>query len=364
MSLRTRRVVLTVVLPALVVSACALDRPAPPAGSPRPGSAAAAPSDLRPSEPPTPAASPATESSDPPDRAGPPLTSEALQRAVDAGQIRTGLDELQRIAEAHGGSRADGTPGYEASADYVAERLAAAGYLVTRPTFGYASAEGESDSFSVLADRLGASGAEVVMLGAHLDSASHRAGINDNGSGVMTLLALAERLTAFAPPERTIRFAFWGAEEPGIHGSTAYVAELDSAERERIVAYLNFDMLGSPNYVRFIYDDSAAAPGSAAITGLFADHFDAAGLAWDTFDLSGKSDQAPFAVAGIPTGGVFSGGGELKTDAQASAMGGAAGLPADACDDAACDTTDNISDVALDEMADAIAHALVTLASD
>ena len=37
-------------------------------------------------------------------------------------------------------------------------------------------------------------------------------------------------------------------------GSQAYLEELDPAQREDIALYLNFDMIGSPNYVRFVYD--------------------------------------------------------------------------------------------------------------
>ena len=40
------------------------------------------------------------------------------------------LRALGDIAARHGGNRAAGTPGYDASADYVAERLREAGYAV------------------------------------------------------------------------------------------------------------------------------------------------------------------------------------------------------------------------------------------
>lgn len=292
----------------------------------------------------------------------PLLTSEALRAAIGATEIRPGLDELARIAAAHGGNRAAGTSGYDASVAYVSDRLERAGYRVERQPFVFTLGTERIESVNVLAERPGRDPSRVVMLGAHLDSVPDRAGINDNGSGSMTLLVLAERLAEFAPPDHSVRFAFWGAEEPGRFGSTAYVEALSPEERARIVAYLNFDMLGSPNHVRFVYADRGAAPGSEALTALFADYFESVGLAWDTFDLTGKSDHAPFSAAGIPTGGLFSGGGELKTDAQAVAFGGTAGVPADACNDAACDTTANVSDTALDEMADAVAHALARLA--
>ncbi len=75
--------------------------------------------------------------------------------------------------------------------------------------------------------------------------------------------------------ERPVRFAFWGAEEAGLLGSEHYVAALSDANRAKIYANLNFDMLGSPNYVRFVYDGDGSnggesgPPGSAQIEGIF-----------------------------------------------------------------------------------------------
>ena len=89
----------------------------------------------------------------------------------------------------------------------------------------------------------------VAMVGAHLDSVREGPGINDNGSGVAVTLALAERLRN----QRGLRFGFWGAEELGLYGSRRYVASLSAAERRRITGYLNLDMLGSPNAVRYLY---------------------------------------------------------------------------------------------------------------
>jgi aminopeptidase S len=290
----------------------------------------------------------------------PELTSEALRIAVDVASIRAHLEQLQRIADEHGGNRAAGTPGYDAAVEYVAGRLEAAGYRVERLPFRF---DGQS-SVNVVAELAGSDGAEVIMLGAHLDSVPAGPGINDNGSGVATLIALAERLAGLERPDRTIRFAFWGAEEIGKHGSRAYVDAMPAAQRDELAAYLNFDMIGSPNYIRLVYDEPGAAPGSEAITATFGAYFDSIGLAWEPIDLTGKADHAAFADAGVATGGLFSGGIELKTAAQAAAFGGVPGVPADACSHRLCDTLANVSHEALDQMSDAIAHAIVTLAGD
>ena len=49
--------------------------------------------------------------------------------------------------------------------------------------------------------------------------------------------------------------AFWAAEELGLLGSRHYVSSLDRAERDRIDAYINLDMVGSPNPVPDVYSD-------------------------------------------------------------------------------------------------------------
>ena len=83
------------------------------------------------------------------------------------------------------------------------------------------------------------------------------AGINDNGSGSAAVLEMAEELAKEKKLRNQVRFAWWGAEESGLLGAEHYVADLaanDPATLDEIGAYLNFDMVGSPNYVRFVYD--------------------------------------------------------------------------------------------------------------
>ena len=59
-----------------------------------------------------------------------------LCQACDTGPVVSrSASVFQRIANQNGGTRASGTPGYDASADYVAGRLRAAGYTVTEQEF-------------------------------------------------------------------------------------------------------------------------------------------------------------------------------------------------------------------------------------
>jgi hypothetical protein len=66
-----------------------------------------------------------------------PSDSSQLRQAVTVGGILQHEREFQAIADVNGGTRASGTPGYTASADYVAGQLEGAGYEVTRQEFEY-----------------------------------------------------------------------------------------------------------------------------------------------------------------------------------------------------------------------------------
>ena len=69
----------------------------------------------------------------------------------------------------------------------------------------------------------------VIMAGAHLDSVNEGPGINDNGSGSSALIEIAEQIAKVKPPNK-LRFAWWGAEEDGLVGSTEYVTGLTEDE--------------------------------------------------------------------------------------------------------------------------------------
>ncbi|HEX8628220.1 MAG TPA: M28 family metallopeptidase [Catenuloplanes sp.] len=218
----------------------------------------------------------------------------------------------------------------------------------------------------------------VVMTGAHLDSVPAGPGINDNGSGTAALLEVAEQLRKRKiTAKNKVRFAFWAAEESGLLGSKHYIANLPRTEQDKIALYLNFDMVGSPNYVRFVYDGdnsafppgagSAAGPaGSGAIEKLFHDYFAKQRLASSETAFSGRSDYGPFIAAGvdIPSGGLFTGAEGTKTAAEAAVYGGTAGVAYDKCYHQACDNIDNVSVRAIDEMSDAVAYAIARFADD
>jgi Zn-dependent M28 family amino/carboxypeptidase len=200
----------------------------------------------------------------------------------------------------------------------------------------------------------------VVMAGAHLDSVPAGPGINDNGSGSAALLEIAEQM-AKVKPRNKVRFAWWGAEEFGQLGSIDWVIQaFNSGELDNVALYLNFDRIGSPNFVRFVYDGDTQPPGSEVIEQLFKDHFDDQDLPTEEFVAGASSDHFAFAFFGVPVGGLFTGSEVIKTPEQAAIYGGTAGEQYDPCYHLACDTFDNVSLEVLDQMTDAAAIAILT----
>ena len=243
----------------------------------------------------------------------------------------------------------------------------------------------------------------VVMAGAHLDSVSEGPGIEDNGTGSAALLEIALQLDELEiDPRNKIRFAWWGAEEAGLVGSQFYVDSLTKPELKDTELYLNFDMIGSPNFARFVYDGDGSAfgitgpSGSGAIEGVFEDYFESQGLASEPTAFDGRSDYDAVITAGIPAGGLFTGAEDAKSAGQVALYGGlstfeGASVSYDPCYHQACDSMDpvgdgadadlyqalnvayggaleyqgivtNINTLALGQMSDAAAHAILTYA--
>ena len=249
----------------------------------------------------------------------------------------------------------------------VGDQLAATGGLVVHVVTS--TFRGPATTYNVVAETPTGNDANVVMAGAHLDSVNAGPGINDNGSGSAALLEVAEQL-AKVKPVNTVRFAWWGAEESTLVGSSRYVAGLTDEERSRIALYLNFDMVGSPNPVFFVYDgdDSDAAgagpgpSGSDRIEKTFEAFYAQRQVPFKGTDFSGRSDYGPFIAAGIPSGGLFTGAEAAKTAEEAAIWGGTAGQAYDPCYHQACDTVSNVDLHALDVNSDAMGFAILQYA--
>ncbi len=251
---------------------------------------------------------------------------------------------------------------------------------------------------NIIAETKGGDANQVVMLGAHLDSVPEGPGINDNGSGTAGLLEYAVTLADLnAPVKNKVRFAWWAAEEAGLVGSEYYTTELfgplyTQAEQEilaqfeledpsqftpeqqelvearynelnKVKLYLNFDMIGSPNYIFGVMDgdlsDTKDSPdnaytgdfkppyGTSHIESKFNNFFNKKKEATVPQALSKRSDYAGFADWGVAFGGLFTGAEKAKSAEEADLFGGDTGVAYDVCYHKACDDLNNISQKAL-----------------
>lgn len=251
---------------------------------------------------------------------------------------------------------------------------------------------------NIIAETKGGDEEQVVMLGAHLDSVPEGPGINDNGSGTAGLLEYAVTLADLkAPVKNKVRFAWWAAEEAGLVGSEYYTNDLFAplraqAEQEilkelglddpsqltpeqldlvdaryyelnKVKLYLNFDMIGSPNYIFGVMDgdlsDTKDSPDNA-YTGDFEPPYGTSDIE-STFNrffsnkshstvpqaLSKRSDYAGFADWGVAFGGLFTGAENVKSAEEVEQFGGEIDVAYDKCYHQACDDLNNISQTAL-----------------
>ncbi len=233
----------------------------------------------------------------------------------------------------------------------------------------------------------------VVMAGAHLDSDPAGPGFNDNATGSAALLEVALQM-AKVKPYNAVRFAWWGAEEAGLIGSQYYVDSLSEQQVADIALYLNFDMIGSPNYTFGVYDGDDSAQegsgpgpeGSAQIEKVFEKFFASRKLPTVASDFTGRSDYGAFIDVNIPAGGLFTGAEGVKTAEEAALFGGVAGVAYDPCYHLACDSRTPVADgadaavykslgkkyklhgnvnvFALDVNSDAVAASVITFAFD
>lgn len=183
-----------------------------------------------------------------------------------------------------------------------------------------------------------------VMLGGHSDSVAEGPGINDDGSGTLTLLELATLLTQFRV-NNCVRFAWWAAEEEGLLGSDYYVSVLTPEENRKIRLFMDYDMLGSPNFAYQVYNATNAVnpEGSEELRDLYTDFYEDHGFNYTYIPFDGRSDYDAFIRHGIPGGGIATGAEGIKTVEEADMFGGVAGQWYDPCYHQICDTVANVN---------------------
>jgi Zn-dependent M28 family amino/carboxypeptidase len=236
-------------------------------------------------------------------------------------------------------------------------------------------------NYNVIAETKQGDHDNVLMLGGHSDSVYGGPGINDDGSGTLGCLIVAKALAKFKV-KNAVRFGFWGAEEFGKLGSYYYMKVLNGtlpndgsipaggspAEAHKVRAYLNMDMIASPNYVLGIYDGDGSAfnfsgpTGSDKIEADFQTFYTSQGLSYVPSIFSGRSDYAAFLENGIPSGGLFTGAEQLKTEEEAQLFGGEAGVALDVNYHQAGDTIENLNHEAFELNTRSIANSVALYA--
>ncbi|MBX7244328.1 MAG: M28 family peptidase [Candidatus Sumerlaeaceae bacterium] len=130
------------------------------------------------------------------------------------------------------------------AADYITTSLAATGLKIQEQTY---VVEGVSCK-NLWVELVGTTKPdEIVIIGAHYDSALGSPGANDNGTGAVSVLALVRRFAKSRFP-RTVRFVEFTNEEPpwfqtAQMGSLVY-AKACRERKEKIVAMVSLETMG------------------------------------------------------------------------------------------------------------------------
>ena len=155
------------------------------------------------------------------------------------------LTILEKITTHTGGNRAMGTEGAITTAGYIDDVIEGQNTtLVGLPFETKAGSEGQNVLVTVPGKRY----KDIIMLGAHYDSAKDSAGMNDNASGIAVLLSLIQYYSKPAnTPKNTLFFVFWDGNKSGLAGSKALAKEFPSPELGTMHAYINLDEVGVKN---------------------------------------------------------------------------------------------------------------------
>ena len=134
-----------------------------------------------------------------------------------------------------------------------------------------------------------------VMLGAHSDSVAEGPGINDDGSGTISLLEVATQLTRFKV-SNCVRFAWWAGEEEGLLGSDYYVQSLPEEENMKIRLFMDYYMMASPNFAYQVYNatNKVNPTGSGELRDLYVQWYEEHGLNYTFIPFDGRSDYDGF----------------------------------------------------------------------
>lgn len=236
------------------------------------------------------------------------LDPQATSSRAGASDLVNALDQAAYVSDltqlVSYPTRYSTSSSYQDAADWCDAQLAAMGYATSQTNVTVSSS---GQSANVIATKAGtATNPERVLIVAHLDSVNHPGGPNapapgadDNASGSAGVLALA-RAMAGAQFEHDLVFILFGGEEQGLHGSTQYVASLSTADKARIKAVLNMDMIGHVNTAT-----QTVLLEGATLSQSLIDSLSSAAAQFTSLNVQSSlnpfaSDHVPFINANIP----------------------------------------------------------------
>ncbi len=170
-----------------------------------------------------------------------PLPPASPHESALGEQLRS---DVERLAGTIGERNLEHAPALDAAAAFIESSLTDVGHEVRRQSFDVDGKTCHNLEVEVAgADRA----TEIVVVGAHFDTAPGAPGADDNASGVAALLALA-RAFAHQQPIRTLRLVAFTNEEPphfqmDSMGSFVY-ARRCRERNENIVAMLSLETVG------------------------------------------------------------------------------------------------------------------------
>ncbi len=172
--------------------------------------------------------------------------------AITAGSLAEGyLAELSDM-----GARAAGTEQEIATGEWIKKTLEDMGYEVTVEPFTYEDEDGAShDSNNIIVEKTGNTN-KVIVVGAHYDSMTDGDGLDDNASGIAVMLEAAKVLKDAETPQ-TLKFIFFGAEEPGLMGSAYHVSQMNDEDISNTLLVINFDSLVAGDHA-YVYGNEDA----------------------------------------------------------------------------------------------------------
>ena len=222
------------------------------------------------------------------------------------------LHDLSVLAHDSMEGRAPGTAGSDRARAFLIHELEAAGIAPVGTEYERPFTWGDGDArggINIVGRIRGREDASVIVLTAHFDHNGIRDGeifngADDNASGTVAALEIA-RLVAQAPLRSTLLLAFLDAEEAGLRGARAFVAE-PPIPLDAISLDINLDMVsrsGGLLWASGAHHTPALRPilervsaGAPVTLRLGHDRPDAP----EGDDWTGASDHGPFHAAGIP----------------------------------------------------------------